>query len=140
MPLYVHRLTETAKLPTRATEMAAGLDLYADVSATVWPLDRALIPIGVALALDPGQCGLVWPRSGLAVNSGITVGAGVIDADYRGEIKVLLINLGDEPYYVQPGDRIAQLLIQPTMRPTITEMDLLPRTDRGKAGFGSTGL
>ena len=74
------------------------------------------------------------------MNSGITVGAGVIDADYRGEIKVLLINLGDEPYYVQPGDRIAQMLIQPTMRPTITEMDLLPGTERGIGGFGSTGV
>lgn len=140
MPLYVHRLTETAKLPTRATEMSAGLDLYADAAATVWPLDRALIPIGVALALDPGQCGLIWPRSGLAVKSGITVGAGVIDADYRGEIKVLLINLGDEPYYVQPGDRIAQLLIQPVSRPTITVMDVLPGTARGMDGFGSTGV
>ena len=140
MPLYIRRLTATAKLPTRATEMAAGLDLYADAAVTVWPLDRALIPIGVALALDPGQCGLVWPRSGLAVKSGITVGAGVIDADYRGEIKVLLINLGDEPYYVQPGDRIAQLLIQPIMRPTISEMDSLPGTERGIGGFGSTGV
>jgi dUTP pyrophosphatase len=76
----------------------------------------------------------------MALKFGIAVGAGVIDSDYRGEIKVLLINIGDDPYYVSPGDRIAQLLIQPIMRPTITEMDLLPRTDRGKAGFGSTGL
>lgn len=139
MPLYVKRLTATATLPTRGSEFAAGLDLYADENLVVPAGDQALIPTGIALALDPNMAGLIWPRSGLAVNYSIETGAGVIDADYRGEVKVLLHNHSGRSYLVKRGERIAQLLIQPAMKPTMTEMDELPATLRGFGGFGSTG-
>lgn len=140
MPLYVRRLTQTATLPTRGSDFAAGLDLYADENLVVPAGDRALIPTGIALSIDPNMAALIWPRSGLAVNHGIETGAGVIDADYRGEIKVLLHNHSARAYLVQRGERIAQVLIQPVMKPTMTEMDELPTTGRGAGGFGSTGL
>lgn len=140
MPLYVKRLTETATFPTRGSDFAAGLDLYADENLVVPAGDRALIPTGIALAIDPNMAALIWPRSGLAVDHGIETGAGVIDADYRGEIKVLLHNHSARAYLVKRGERIAQLLIQPAMRPTMTEMDELPATGRGVNGFGSTGV
>ena len=139
MPLYVKRLTETATLPTRGSDFAAGLDLYADENLIVSAGDRALIPTGIALAIDPNMVALIWPRSGLAVNHGIETGAGVIDADYRGEVKVLLHNHSSRAYLVKRGERIAQVLIQPAMKPTMTEMDELPATGRGAGGFGSTG-
>ena len=140
MPLYVQRLTETAILPTRGSELAAGLDLYADEALLIPPGNRALVSTGVAVALDPGTAGLIWPRSGLAVKSGVGIGAGVIDADYRGCVRVLMMNHGHEVLAVAKGDRIAQLVIQQIARPQMTEMDFLPGTDRGTAGFGSTGV
>lgn len=139
MPLYVRRLTETARLPTRGSEFAAGLDLYADEDALIPPGDRVLISTGIAVALDPGTAGLLWPRSGLAVKYGVGVGAGVIDADFRGCVRVLLMNHGADMLAVSRGDRIAQMLIQQIARPTMTEMDQLPATERGVGGFGSTG-
>lgn len=139
MPLFVKRLTKTATIPTRATVMAAGLDLYADESRVVPAGDRALIPTGIALALDPNTVGLIWPRSGMAVKYGITTGAGVIDADYRGEVKVLLVNHGHSAYLVNRGERIAQLVIQPAMKPALIEMAELPMSERGDSGFGSSG-
>lgn len=139
MPLYVKRLTETAQLPTRGSELAAGLDLYADEYAIIPIGGRRLVRTGIALAIDPDMAGLIWARSGLAVRYGVQVGAGVIDADYRGEIRVLLINSSDDPVPIQAGDRIAQLLIQSVARPTMTEMAELPPTGRGENGFGSTG-
>ena len=140
MPLFVKRLTETSTLPTRGTVMAAGLDLYADENLVVPAGDRALVPTGIALALDPNTVGLIWPRSGLAVKYGIETGAGVIDADYRGEVKVLLINHSHSAYLAKRGDRIAQLLIQPAMKPALIEMAELPPSERGDSGFGSTGV
>ena len=139
MPLYIQRLTKTAKLPTRATDGSAGLDLYADVSLMIYPGDWGLVSTGIAVAIDTGQVGLIWPRSGLAVRAGLDTGAGVVDEDYRGEVKVVLFNHGADPYQVSSGDRIAQLLIQSVAKPTITEMDTLPGTKRGESGFGSTG-
>lgn len=139
MPLYVKRLTETAQLPTRASAMAAGLDLYADEYALV-PIDgRRLVRTGIAVSIDPGMAGLIWARSGLAVKAGVVVGAGVIDADYRGEVKVLLFNHSGELVTIQAGDRIAQLLIQHIARPNMTEVDELNATVRGENGFGSSG-
>ena len=139
MPLYIQRLTNTAKIPTRATDRAAGLDLYADAKVTIFPGDRALVPTGIAVAIDPGQAGFIWPRSGMATKFGMDTGAGLIDEDYRGEIRVLLFNHGDDPYYVEQGDRIAQLVIQPVMKPTIYDVAELPETERGENGFGSSG-
>lgn len=138
MPLYLQRLTETAKLPTRATEYAAGLDLYADETITIPEYHRAWVSTGIAIALNPHDVGQIWPRSGLA-GHGLDTSAGVVDSDYRGEVKVLLVNGSHERKTVRAGDRIAQLLIVPITRPELIEVDALPATERGANGFGSTG-
>ena len=138
MPLYLQRLTATAIRPTRATECAAGLDLYADESITIPEYHRAWVSTGIAVAIAPGYCGMVWPRSGLA-GKGLDTSAGVIDCDYRGELKVLLCNGSHERKTVKAGDRIAQLLIVPVGMPNVIEVDALPATERGENGFGSTG-
>ena len=136
--LRVKRLTTTAKIPTRGSEHAAGLDLYADESSAVQPGEWAVIGTGIALAIPPGHVGLIWPRSGLAVRYAIDVLAGVLDSDYRGEVRVALVNHGLLHFQVSPGERIAQLLIQPItmLDPVEAELD---DTSRGQSGFGSTG-
>ena len=141
----VRRLANGAslELPARATAGSAGLDLRAalDEDVVLPPGGRALIPTGIALALPMGHEGQVRPRSGLALRHGITVlnAPGTIDADYRGEVKVLMINLGDEPHTVQHGDRIAQMVVA-SVTPIVTEeCDELPATGRGEGGFGHTG-
>ncbi len=138
MPLYLQKLTETAQRPTRATEGAAGLDLYADETLTIPEYRRAWVSTGIAVAIAPGYVGLVWPRSGLA-GKGLDTSAGVIDCDYRGELKVLLCNGTHERKTVNKGDRIAQLLIVPVGMPNVLEVDALPATARGENGFGSSG-
>lgn len=140
MSLPVKRLTETAILPTRAHPGDAGLDLYADESVNVECLDRALVSTGIAVAIPPGYVGLIWPRSGLAAKFAISVDAGVIDAGYRGPVKVLVTNSGDDDYAVHRGDKIAQLLIQPVSLMEPVEVDCLDETDRNAGGFGSSGL
>ena len=135
--MFVKRLTETARLPTRGTPGSAGLDLYADEAVRIEPGQWRLISTGISVAIPPHFVGLVWPRSGWA-RKGITTDAGVIDADYRGELEVLLVNLSNNPLDISPGMRIGQLLIQPVF-PHITEVDELPDTERGASGFGSTG-
>ena len=137
--MHVTKLHPDATIPTRGSEHAAGLDLYADHGDTINPSERALIGTGIAIALWPGTVGLIWPRSGLAVKRGIDVLAGVVDADYRGEVRVALINHGAEPVDIEPGDRIAQLLIQPLAMVDVEKVDELPRTVRGSGGFGHTG-
>jgi dUTP pyrophosphatase len=125
------------------TSAAAGLDLAAALEApvTLAPGDRASIPTGLAVAIPAGFEGQVRPRSGLARNRGITLAnsLGTIDADYRGEVSILLINHGREPYTVEPGERIAQLVIAPVVQAELVELDELPPTERGEGGFGSTG-
>lgn len=122
---------------------AAGLDLAAamDAPVTLAPGARALIGTGLAMAIAAGHEGQIRPRSGLARRHGVTTlnTPGTIDADYRGEIQVLLINHGAEPVTIAPGDRIAQLIIAPVVRPALREVDALPDSDRGHGGFGSTG-
>jgi len=137
---------EGAATPTYATDGAAGLDLRAclDGPVTLAPGDRLAIPTGLAIALPPGHEGAVRPRSGLAKRHGVTVlnAPGTIDEDYRGEIAVLLVNLGREPYTVEHGDRIAQLLVSPVSRvevETVARSEDLGATSRGAGGFGSTG-
>lgn len=129
-------------LPRYMTPAASGMDLLADVDedVTLAPLQRALIPSGVALALPPGYEGQVRPRSGLALRHGVTVlnAPGTIDADYRGEIKVLLVNLGSEAFVVRRGDRIAQLVIGAVARAELEERATLATTLRGGGGFGHT--
>ena len=135
----VKLLTENAIMPTRATKQAAGLDLYAAESKMLIPGDRAIVGTGISIAIPPGFAGLIWPRSGLAMRHGVDVLAGVIDADYRGELCVVLINHGKADCHIRAGDRIAQLVIQPVAMMEPTQVDDLPPTVRGAGGFGSTG-
>jgi len=132
-------------LPSYQSAHAAGLDLLAAVPAAapmiIAPRDRALVPTGVAIALPENHEGKVRPRSGLAARHGLTVlnAPGTIDADYRGEIQVLLVNLGTEPVTITRGMRIAQLIIAPVVRAHILDVASLDETTRGSGGFGSTG-
>ncbi len=130
-------------LPEYHSAQAAGLDLLAAVTVDliIQPGQRALVPTGIAIALPPGSEAQVRPRSGLAARHGITVlnTPGTVDADYRGEIQVILINLGETPYLVQRGARIAQLVIAPVLRANLSESQELAGSKRGGGGFGSTG-
>jgi dUTP pyrophosphatase len=130
-------------LPQYATADSAGLDLLAAVDAdlVLQPGTRALVPTGLAIALPPGYEAQVRPRSGLALRNGITLlnGPGTVDADYRGEVGVILINLGQEPFVVTRGMRIAQMVVAPVTRLAWREVADLPTSERGAGGFGSTG-
>ena len=134
---------KTEMTPVYATDHAAGADLKADIVTAVVlnPGERTLLPTGLHLAIPPGYEGQVRPRSGLANKKGITVlnSPGTIDADYRGEVKVILINLGLEPATIIPGERIAQLVIAEVSAAVFRNIEQLPSTDRGAGGFGSTG-
>ena len=129
--------------PAYATEKSAGMDLKANLNepVTLGPLQRAMIPTGLFIALPDGTEAQVRPRSGLAAKYGISVlnSPGTIDADYRGEIKVILVNLSNEPFTVNPGERIAQLVIARYEKIEWSEVEVLDETERGEGGFGSTG-
>ncbi len=144
MLLRVERLREDARVPAYATEGAAGLDLAAalDAPLTLAPGRWAAVPTGLAIQLPPRTEGQVRPRSGLAARHGVTVlnAPGTIDEDYRGELKVLLVNLGPEPFVIEPGFRIAQLVVAPVTRVACEVVEGLDDTARGSGGFGSTGL
>ncbi|HLA79172.1 MAG TPA: dUTP diphosphatase [Vicinamibacteria bacterium] len=127
-------------LPEYATAGAAGADLRASEAVLLAPGERAAVPTGLRIEIPAGHVGLVWPRSGLAVRHGIDTLAGVIDADYRGEVRVVLVNHGREPFGIVAGDRIAQLLVQRVERPDFLRTLGLGETHRGEAGFGSTGV
>jgi dUTP pyrophosphatase len=139
--LDVRRLDPGLPLPAYAHPGDAGLDLYAADTTTLRPGERALVPTGIALAIPAGFVGLVHPRSGLAVDHGLTVlnAPGTIDAGYRGEVKVLLVNLGQDVVEITHGQRIAQLLLMRIGLADVREVDLLDATVRGAGGFGSTG-
>ncbi|MBW2598804.1 MAG: dUTP diphosphatase [Deltaproteobacteria bacterium] len=130
-------------LPCYMTESSAGMDIFAAVNGeeTLLPGERKLIPTGIAIALSPGYEAQIRPRSGLAVEAGITVlnSPGTIDADYRGEVKILIINHGDKPFAVKRGDRIAQMVIHKIYRASWNMTDNLEITKRGDGGFGHTG-
>ena len=126
-------------LPEYGSLGAAGADLRASEALVIPPGGRAAVPTAVRLEIPPGHAGLVWPRSGLAVRHGIDTLAGVIDSDYRGELKVVLVNHGDQPFAIAAGDRIAQLLVQRVERATFRAADGVGDSGRGSAGFGSTG-
>jgi len=137
------RLRSDAQLPKYMSDGAAGMDLAAslDTNVTIAPGKRALVGTGLAIALPRGFEAQVRPRSGLAAKHGVTVlnAPGTIDEDYRGEIKVILINHGDEPFVVKSGERIAQLVIAPVARVTLDEQSTLEDSVRGAGGFGHTG-
>ena len=143
MKIEIQLLTTTAQLPRYAHEGDSGLDLRADIPApvTIHPGDRAAIPTGIAVAIPPGHEGQVRPRSGLARSLGVFAHVGTIDSGYRGEVGVTLQHLGDGPFVVHPGDRIAQLVIAPVYRVELVEVQALPPvTARGVNGFGSSGI
>ncbi len=141
MDVPILHLDPELPIPERAHPGDAGMDLLARVPAKLTPTSRATIPTGIAVAIPEGFAGLVVPRSGIAARHGISVvnGPGLIDSGYRGEIQVVLVNLGDEPFMVERGDRIAQLVIVPVAEHTFTPVDELPESARGASGFGSTG-
>jgi len=138
-PLVPTQLGPGAALPEYASAGAAGADLRASEAVVIAPGARAAVATGLRLELPAGQVALVWPRSGLAVRHGIDTLAGVIDSDYRGELKVVLVNHGDEPFRIAPGDRIAQLLLQRVERVGFVAARQVATTERGSGGFGSTG-
>jgi dUTP pyrophosphatase len=137
------RVRPDAQLPKYMSDGAAGMDLAAslDTEVTIAPGQRALVGTGLAIALPRGFEAQVRPRSGLAAKHGVTVlnAPGTIDEDYRGEIKVILINHGDEPFVVKSGERIAQMVIAPVVQAQLVPVVSLSATDRGSGGFGSTG-
>ncbi len=138
--IYFKKLHENAQLPTRGSEHAAGLDLYAVERMDIWPGAQVMIPTGLAVAIPADHYGRIAPRSGLAAKYGIQVHAGVVDSDYRGEVRVCLINHGDKMVEFKPGDRIAQLIIEKCLIVPAAWADELDGTERGAGGFGSTGL
>ena len=137
--LLFKRLHPEARLPTRGSAGAAGLDLYAAERVTLAPGSRAAVRTGLAVAIPAGFYGRVAPRSGLAVRHGIDVLAGVIDSDYRGEILCALVNHGRETFEVEPGARVAQLIVEAIATPDPAWAEDLGDTGRGSGGFGSTG-
>jgi dUTP pyrophosphatase len=138
------RFSERASIPPRLTAHAAGYDLCAvlDAPYTLAPMARHLFSTGLRMALPPGCTGLICPRSGLALRHGVTVlnAPGIIDADYRGDIGVLLANFGDSPFTVNPGDRIAQIVFVHALNALFVPAVGLSATERGEGGFGSTGM
>jgi len=126
-------------VPSYAHSGDAGADLKASEGCTVPARGKCLVSTGLSIALPDGHVGLIWPRSGLAVKQSIDCGAGVIDAKYRGEVKILLFNHSDDDFNIEPGDRIAQLLIQKVESVNFMPVDNLEETARNQAGFGSTG-
>lgn len=142
--IKIKKLRENAKIPFRATPGSAGMDLYAclEKGVTILPQKIELIPTGIAVELENAdQVALIYARSGLAIKHGIAPAncVGVVDSDYRGEVCVGLVNQTDVPFTVQPGDRIAQMVIAPVILPEVEVVGELSDTDRGAGGFGSTG-
>ena len=140
--LDVRLLHPAAQPPARSRPGDAGYDLRCVQAFTLAPGERRVVPTGVAIALPDGVAGLVVPRSGLAARHGLSVvnGPGLVDPNYRGELRVVLVNHGDEPFAAQAGDRIAQLLLVPFVAPELRVVDELPDTERGTDGFGSSGV
>ena len=141
--LPIKRLDPEVVLPSYAYEGDAGLDLRANVDTDIAPLERKLIPTGLAVAIPEGFAGFVQPRSGLALKSGLSMAntPGLIDAHYRGELKVIAVNIdANEPIHISKGERIAQLVIQRVPVVSLMEVDELDETDRGTGGFGSSGV
>lgn len=143
--MLVHRVHPAAALPLRMSAGAAGMDLAAclpDGSVQLGPGERCLVATGIAVAIPAGYEGQVRPRSGLALRHGLSIvnAPGTIDADYRGELKVILVNLGAAPVVIGHGERIAQLVVAPVVLAEVVEVDSLPPAERGAGGFGSTGV
>lgn len=140
MKLQVVRLRESAKLPHFAHDSDAGMDLFCDEAVTILPQERVQIKTGIAFALPHGYVGLIWDKSGLSHRVGLKTLGGVIDAGYRGEVLVGIVNLGAQEHSFSVGDKIAQILIQRVEHPELEEVATLDVTLRGDKGFGSSGV
>ena len=138
--LRVKKLSEHAVLPVRGSAGAAGYDLAASAAGVIKARGRGIVPTDLAIALPPGVYGRVAPRSGLAAKAGLDVGAGVIDEDYRGAVRVLLFNHSDIDWAYTRGDRVAQLILERIAHADVVAVDDLDSTERGAGGFGSTGV
>ncbi|KAL2161443.1 hypothetical protein VTH06DRAFT_8004 [Thermothelomyces fergusii] len=138
-PLLIKKLSDKARLPTRGSPFAAGYDLYAARPTTVPARGKVLVDTDLSMSLPLGTYGRIAPRSGLAAKHFIDTGAGVIDADYRGHVRVLLFNHGEADYEVREGDRVAQLIVERIYTPPVVEVEELDESVRGEGGFGSTG-
>ena len=139
MKVEIQKVHADAKVPSYAHPGDAGMDLFAVEASSIAPGERALVATGIAMKIPEGYVGLIWDKSGLAAKKGLTMLGGVIDSGYRGEIKVVVQNLGSEDFEVVSGNKIAQLLIQPVFQPELVEVESLDATSRGDGGFGSTG-
>jgi dUTP pyrophosphatase len=141
MRLPVRRVRPDATLPSRAYDGDAGLDLPAAEAVVLAPGERAVVGTGLAVAVPDGHAGFVQPRSGLAAKHGITIvnAPGLVDSGYRGEVTVVLLNTGDQPFEVEPGMRIAQFVVLPVASVEPIEVAELPETERGERGYGSSG-
>lgn len=140
MEIKIKKIHKEARIPDYATKNDAGMDLYAVddkvvVSGEIWAC-----PTGIAMMIPSGYVGLIWDKSGIALNGGVKTMGGVIDSGYRGEIRVIMKNLSDENYVINKGDKIAQILIQKVESFTVELVDELDESERGGGGFGSTGL
>ncbi|MBI2128739.1 dUTP diphosphatase [Candidatus Woesearchaeota archaeon] len=140
MKIKIKKLSKDAKLPSYAHEGDAGLDLYSDEDFILKVCERAAIKTGVQIAIPNGYVGLVWDKSGIALNHGIKTKGGVIDSSYRGEVKVVMVNLGKEDFMIKKGMKIAQMLVQKVEKAELEEAEALDETARNEKGFGSTGL
>jgi len=139
MQIPIKKLHPEATLPKYAHASDAGMDLYALENVTLNPQERKLVPTGISLAIPFGYVGLIWDKSGIAANHGLKSMGGVIDSEYRGEIKVVMHNLSDKQVVLEKGTKVAQMLIQPVHQPELIEVEELDQTNRGWGGFGSTG-
>ena len=140
MVIKIKKLSENVILPKFANPGDAGMDFYANETINLQPNERKLVSTGISMAIPKGYVGLIWDKSGLASKHGLKTMAGVIDSGYRGEIKILILNLSNESYVIESGKKIAQMLIQPIEQKEIIEVNDLDETYRGDGGFGSTGL
>jgi len=138
MKLKVKRIHEDAKLPLYQHKGDAGLDVFSSIDCVLGKGEVKPIPTGIKLAVPEGHVGLIWDKSGISLK-GVHRLAGVIDSGYRGEVRVVMVNLGDEPFVIEKGMKIAQLLIQPVVELDVIETEDLEETSRGEKGFGSTG-
>lgn len=136
--IYLHKEHPDAKIPVLGSDGAGGSDLFSVESGIIPVGGRAIIDTGIVLAIPTNYVGLIWPRSKLGAKLGIQVLAGVVDSDYRGSIKVALLNSGDKPFEYFKGDKLAQIIIQPSLCPRFTEIEKLDETERGKEGIDST--
>ncbi len=140
MIVHIQKLDEEAKIPEYAHPRDAGMDVFSVQEVELEPGERRAVKTGIAMMIPEGHVGLVWDKSGRALKEGLSTMAGVIDAGYRGEVQIVLLNAGDEPITVDRHQKIAQILVQPVMSPEIKAVQSLDDTTRGESGFGSTGL